>query len=1623
MSQASNSRGQDVHAGGHRLSFRTVRTLAIAGLILGGIVALPGHSQVRIQINGRVIGGPDFGSAPVNEWSDQMGRLLREGQGEPVYSKKIQRKLEQAEEALKSRENEAAITRLQEIIDAGEDAVREPPEQAGPGAPGEPQALPDVQPEPRPGQPRPAEEESIRRQADRLLENLPDAARRVYEAQYGPIARELAEQARDGLGESRRELLRRFRHTEAGLEFAFRDAIHQFDRGDYPAAVASLERLLRSPQAAARFGESLVLRLAAARYAAGDATGAARAIETGLTRKVELDVGGRLVTYDPDQPRGEAWLKELFGPQRNRVDSERLAAAMGMPPGRVVRSSAITPYLAIAGWSAFPLAAAMADGLQRGLEDRLADYTAQTTQIAVGQAMPLLPASQATLVGDTVVVPGVAGPIALDLMTGRVRWAAAERGSLLPRLRAAFDATTAQTSWPGELQDRSWLDQTVGSLSSDDERVYALSRHEAPQATVVPALGFDRNALPTDYCSLSALDARTGKLLWRIDPSARSADDPLLEVVFLGPPLPLDGQLYILGELSDRVSLFVFDAVTGRLEWMQPLTRLRQAIASGGGVHRRRGLSPSFGGGVLVCPTDAGVVVGIDPVERSFLWRAEYSVIATTGLVNNYNRAIVHPTSFPDGLRYYIDQLGWADNNALVDGDLTLIAPRSGGRLIALDTVTGTLRWVATPEAGLSIGGLTERTVVVVTRSGVIGLDRQTGAPAWRESLLRTGAPSGRGLLAGTTFHLPTVNGELVAIDTVAGTILRRDVASSGRALGNLLASRGTIVSLRPDGVTAYHDLGVLETQVAKALEKDQADPQARRMRAGLLVARGHLEEGVAAYRELMAAATGDESLREAYVAAMMEFARVRFPENESILQELETHLRSEPEKVRYYRMMADLHASRRNADGALEALLALVDLQFATRQLEPVSESWSVRPDRVVAGKAVDLFATVSAADRRRLAERIEQRVAVGDSDKRRPGPEDLRRHLSLFSEVSDTSGVRLRLAGQRRQQGEWQEAVHLLLGVLESEAGAKQRAEAVSSLFALLVEEIGRGRDAWRLLSDYVLADESAPQATREKIRALLAEMRADDPQGEDCPPVRWPTGQPEIVRQGLRASSPPNVALPAFRTMRPLQIPVTGDAGSWYDDLALSLDMLSKRLIATTPTGQEVWSATVAPLERLETEHKLFARGHLVILWDGAVLSAVDVSGTAEIPRPRVRWHRNLLAEVVALGIPEPQLNQLPNNLPARTDRDGRQFFAFGGGDLETFVYRMGSRLVCVDALRGDLLWQREGVPPGTNVVVAGGRVLLYGSSPKMTRMYRTLDGAEQPAPRDDWSGLLLHHGTRVVVVDSRPAEEGQPVRRVISAIDLKTGETTWNRPVSRRAYVQAIRARDVAIFEPQGQYTVVAGATGETLRRAELRLEFPAGNAWIWPQSERDIVFVGRGDGSEAPIAALLNTGSRRRVAGVNGKVFGVSWELARKTASRGGDDPLADGPPQPVQETTVWGVDCPGYLTWVDCPIDLPILFMNEEYKAGKKPPLPGGIGARGRFIPVDIRTGEEIATETDLDVASIPDGIETSLSQGTITVRVRDVEFVFKYGEPSQKDLPSGAPASEPPAPIKPEKK
>jgi hypothetical protein len=169
-----------------------------------------------------------------------------------------------------------------------------------------------------------------------------------------------------------------------------------------------------------------------------------------------------------------------------------------------------------------------------------------------------------------------------------------------------------------------FADSTRGQLSSDGRLVFAIESDSGRtgESNVgppggQPQFGFNgggRGAARSN--SLAAYDIfDKGSLRWRL-PRAVPGDDPPAEVWYMGAPLTIGDQLFVLVEERGEIRLDVLAADDGRLLWSQPLAELDEDQVNNGSLSQSRrmaGLSPSFAEGVLVCPTGAGAVVADPP--------------------------------------------------------------------------------------------------------------------------------------------------------------------------------------------------------------------------------------------------------------------------------------------------------------------------------------------------------------------------------------------------------------------------------------------------------------------------------------------------------------------------------------------------------------------------------------------------------------------------------------------------------------------------------------------------------------------------------------------------------------------------------------------------------------------------------------------------------------------------------------------------------------------------------------------------------------------------------------------------------------------------------------------------
>ena len=143
--------------------------------------------------------------------------------------------------------------------------------------------------------------------------------------------------------------------------------------------------------------------------------------------------------------------------------------------------------------------------------------------------------------------------------------------------------------------------------------------------------GFNPNPNINDQLKEAILSSRiraynltSGKLVWEQGlKSDAKQDKELQETYFLGPPVPMAGKLYLLTEKNQELRLICMEAATGKLLQVQQLATTRDKMQADV-TRRTEAAHLAYSEGILVCPTNAGAVLGVDLLSNSLVWAYPY---------------------------------------------------------------------------------------------------------------------------------------------------------------------------------------------------------------------------------------------------------------------------------------------------------------------------------------------------------------------------------------------------------------------------------------------------------------------------------------------------------------------------------------------------------------------------------------------------------------------------------------------------------------------------------------------------------------------------------------------------------------------------------------------------------------------------------------------------------------------------------------------------------------------------------------------------------------------------------------------------------------------------------------
>ncbi len=598
------------------------------------------------------------------------------------------------------------------------------------------------------------------------------------------------------------------------------------------------------------------------------------------------------------------------------------------------------------------------------------------------KGLPALPRLRPLTVGQYVLTRTMSGLIAVEFKTGKriweYPWDDDVRGRVPQRDPLPPQSDMTRT-W--ELDQRLHFDGSYHQLSSDGQSVFLLDDlgyafpNVVPQTPIAAAdrLRSAYPGLPKSYNTLVALDLQNeGGMRWMVGGSDGRDEPKLAGAFFLGAPLPVEGQLYVLAEMQAQIHLVVLDTKTGKQSWSLELFDLGKQNILYGMNRRLAGATLAYINGVVVCPTAAGVIIGVDAKERSQLWRYAYTPTNEIQLQSDrFFRSISLPLA------------GWQDTAALAAAGRVLVTTIDSDDLHCIDPQNGNSLWLWPRLRGemLFVAGIHGEHAVLVGKHEVTAVKLSDSSAAWAEPVMFEALPSGRGFLYGRHYFLPTTASELLKIDVAEGRIVER--ASTDRVLGNLFAHQDQIISHGVDVLATYYQREPLRPSVERSLKKNPDDAAALELHAKLLLADGRQSDALAVLRRAHDLQPQSVSIRALLIRETLAALRTDYAANREAAAAVEKLIDSTAQRAEYLRLLALGQENSGETMGAFYTLVKLIELMESAHEsqrgvdatLEQIEPGRTSRLNRAVRASLARLRSAATPEERRQMDELIQSR------------------------------------------------------------------------------------------------------------------------------------------------------------------------------------------------------------------------------------------------------------------------------------------------------------------------------------------------------------------------------------------------------------------------------------------------------------------------------------------------------------------------------------------------------------------------------------------------------------------------------------------------------------------------
>ncbi len=1407
---------------------------------------------------------------------------------------------------------------------------------------------------------------SLLRAARQMIGTLSAEAMETYELRYGPLARKLlteAAQSRDW--EQVREVRRKYFHTTAGFEASALLAQHEIYEGHPLAASILLDDVVSVPRAVDHLGKGIVLLHASASKLGGRELAASNVKGGG-----DVVVGGRSETF-PGPNEISGWLAERVSVMDGFSGGDPLDyPVFGGGPSRNGTSAGQMPLTNLR-WK---LNTSASPRQERNVRKAAEELTTS------GKLPP--PSWTPLRVGNQLLMRTTERLVGVDYRTGKRIWTYPWQSSseTFDQDETSLDVISGEYGSSDLLSQRVWNDLPYGQVTSDGTRVFMLDDlREVEMASYNGGMINLRGTRPADTRTntLVALDLETeGKLLWLLGAGA-DQESGLSDAFFLGPPLPLDGRLYVMVEIAGDINVCCLDPATGNELWRQQVVAVESGGIDSDPIRRVAGATPTYHEGLLICPTGAGAIVAIDLADRMLRWGVNYD--RNMEMVRNVlgrGRAL-EPLQLMQR---------WYSGAAIANKNALLVTPIEANRLYGFNLLTGERLFPNIKREQMRyLAGVRDGRFYVVGASQVRAYDLNSGNELWTtpRDLLSAGQQiCGWGMFGKNEYMIPTTSNQVVSISLKDGTVTDR--RNTRFPLGNLVAVGGEIIAQGPTTLAVAFGETTLEPIVNRMLEKDPNDFEALVRKSELLIQRGQRDEAL----ELLTRARGmepdNDEVRMLSVAAMLGSLRETLSADSDLVETLDRLIDRPSQRVELLSLRIRAALAGKEYQQAAKHLIDLSSLVVAEPLLESSADevvndsSRHCSLDGWLAARVQEIVDDASEADLRK----VDQMVRDANVTKQQGSTNLLRRIVKHFGSVEGIEALRRELTERMQADVAYLELERLALATqIPSSLGLSSLSTERLMMLAEAYAMGGLAKDA-NVVLDVLDTRELSSRDRVEQLRKR-AESQIAEPQWPRKVSLNWDSRLTRIRAFDVSQRVAETTVL----------------AGKSFEGWRLVSESRSP-LALRDPTGlRRTIQAEGFSEQQIDKEAQICGGVMVVVMPDGLV--GIDLyhllSGNGE----SVLWRRGLSGDSGPVAKRGSAMNPFDDrviryNMALSTASNLIPEFKLGPIMGDRVLLLQGGDLLAIDLYTAETIWRNSSAPQSGAVLCDGKRVAVVSSDTDKVAFFDLLDGrmleSEAWEHGKIWesigSNVLAYHET-----DRKGRYELRIVNVFTGEVILRHETNSVNRSSSNvpSACGQIVDGRYMTLLESTGQALIWDVMEGREIGRPLLP-EYPNLQGLKAMYLEGQIVLLPK---RRVEPALKQNQQLQTEQGSVHHRVDGVhavSLEDGSLRWSKQFDKP--------------WGCT-------LTQPSETPILILSRS-------PFTHEIQRRKKSLDVlalDVRDGIELSERLDKEIMSNNNQLETRLTiqpaLSRVIAQIGPELLTYTFGEVAEDKSEVDPPADE----------